>query len=142
MKKVLSVIAIIAIIATLFSCNVNKNLSDAELNALSTSPVQLVDSNKNLSAIEPQKGKLDIPAKGELRVWRDVKHARFSVTLVNASPNQSCEIYYVKSDGNEKWINPSLLANSKLTVTIPTDGHLFIKNFNPNVLSISYTVNP
>lgn len=139
MKKLLFVTAIIA---TLFSCNLNRKLSATELNALSTSPLQLVDSNKNLSAIEPQKGKLDIPAKGELRVWRDVSHARFSVTLVNPSSNQSCEIYYVTSNGNEKWINPSLLANSKLTISIPTDGHLFIKNFNPNVLTISYVVNP
>ncbi|MDZ7877059.1 MAG: hypothetical protein U5L45_05285 [Saprospiraceae bacterium] len=92
----------------------------------------------NSKGIEPKTGKFEVPAKGEFRMWKDVSHARFSVTLVNPSPNQSCEIYYVKSNGNEKWVNPSLLANSKLTVSIPADGHLFIKNFNPNALTISY----
>jgi hypothetical protein len=96
---------------------------------------------RNMTAIEPKSGKFNLPAKGELRVWKGTFHPSFTVTLVNPAPNQSCEVYYVKSDGTEKWINPSLLANSKLTVKIPTDGHLFFKNFNDNVLTISYQVN-
>lgn len=74
MKKLLFVIAIIA---TLFSCHSNSNLSDTERNALINSSAQLVDSNKILTTVELQKGKLDIPAKGELRVWRGVSHVSF-----------------------------------------------------------------
>jgi hypothetical protein len=96
---------------------------------------------RTLVNIQPKSGNLDIPAKGELRVWQNIKHASFNVVLTNANANQSCELYYVKSNGKEKWINPSLLANSSLTVSIPADGHLFIKNFNPNTLTISYQVN-
>lgn len=97
-------------------------------------------SGRNLTAIQPKGGKLTIPAKGELRVWNNLQHASFEVELTNANADQSCEVYYVKSSGTEKWVNPSLIANSKLTVSIPTDGHLFLKNFNPNPLTISYQI--
>ena len=97
-------------------------------------------STQSMTAIEPKSGTFDLPAKGEFRIWRGTSHPSFTVTLVNSSPNQSCEIYKVTSNGNEKWINPSLLANSTLRVTIPADGHLFIKNFNDTVLTISYKV--
>ena len=99
------------------------------------------NSSRNLTNIQPKLGNLEIPAKGELRVWKDIKHPSFDVVLTNANTNQSCEIYYVKSNGTEKWINPSLKASSSQTVSIPTDGHLFIKNFNPNTLTISYKIN-
>jgi hypothetical protein len=98
------------------------------------------NSSRNLENIQPKSGTFEIPANGELRVWKDVVHASFSVVLTNNNPNQSCEIYYVKKNGTEKWVNPSLLAKSTLTVGIPTDGHLFIKNFNPNNLIISYKI--
>ena len=97
--------------------------------------------SRNLANIKPNSGNLEIPAKGELRVWKDIKHPSFDVVLTNSNTNQSCEIYYVKSNSTEKWINPSLQANSSQTVSIPTDGHLFIKNFNPNSLTISYKIN-
>jgi hypothetical protein len=115
MKKLLYCLSIVSI---LMSCN----------------------SNRSMTTIEPKSGKIELPAKGELRMWKDVQHPSFTVTLINPSPNQSCELYYVKSNGAEKWVSPSLLANSKLSVTIPTDGHLFIKNFNNNVLTISYQI--
>jgi len=99
------------------------------------------NSSRNLSNIQPQSGNLNIPAKGELRVWKEIKHPSFDVVLTNQNNNQSCEVYYVKSDGTEKWVNPSLAAKTNVTVTIPKDGHLFIKNFNPNTLTISYKVN-
>jgi hypothetical protein len=99
------------------------------------------NSSKNLANIQPKSGKFEIPSKGEFRVWNDIKHKSFEVVLTNDNENQSCEIYYVKSNGTEKWINPSLKAKSSLTVTIPNDGHLFIKNFNPNTLIISYKIN-
>lgn len=98
------------------------------------------NSSQNLVNIQPQMGNLEIPAKGELRVWKDLKHASFDVVLTNANTAQSCEAYYVKRDGTEKWISPSLLANSKLTVHIPSDGHLFLKNFNPNTFTIAYEI--
>jgi hypothetical protein len=97
-------------------------------------------STQNLSSIEPKSGSWDLPAKGEFRAWRNTTHSRFRVRLTNPSKTQSCELYYVTANGNEKWVTPSLLANSSLTVSIPIDGHLFIKNFNDNVLTISFQV--
>lgn len=97
-------------------------------------------SSQGITNVEPKSGSIEIPAKGEFRMWKDVKHGSFTVTLTNASPNQSVELYKVKSDGSEKWISPSLLANSSQEVTIPADGHLFIKNFNDNNFTIAYKI--
>ena len=97
--------------------------------------------SRNLTNIQPKSGSIEITAKGELRMWKDIKHPSFNVVLTNSNATQSCEVYYVKSDGTEKWISPSLQAKSIQTVTIPTDGHLFVKNFNPNALTISYKIN-
>lgn len=99
------------------------------------------NSSRDLASVEPKVGNIEIPSKGELRMWKDVKHSSFDIVLTNENANQSCEVYYVKANGTERWISPSLLAKSSLTVTIPMDGHLFLKNFNPNALSISYKVN-
>jgi hypothetical protein len=90
--------------------------------------------------IEPKTGTIEISANGEFRMWKDIKHASFTVLITNLSPTQSVELYKVKSNGNEKWVSPSLLANSSLEVTIPANGHLFIKNFNPNVFVITYKI--
>jgi hypothetical protein len=98
-------------------------------------------STCTMASIEPKMGTIDLPQKGELRLWKDIMHPSFSVTLTNNNAQQSCEIYTVKSSGKEKWVSPSLLAKSSLTVTVPANGHLFFKNFNPNTLTISYTVN-
>ena len=98
------------------------------------------NSSKNIIDIQPKSGNLEIPAAGELRVWNNIAHTGFEVRLTNTSPAQSCELYYVQSNGNEKWVNPSLLANSSQTVKIPAKGHLFVKNFNPNTLTISYAI--
>jgi hypothetical protein len=97
-------------------------------------------SSQGITNIQPKTGTIEIPEKGEFRMWRDVKHGSFTVTLTNSSPNQSVELYKVKSDGNEKWVSPSLLANSSQKVIIPADGHLFIKNFNPNTFTITYKI--
>lgn len=97
-------------------------------------------SSQGITNIEPKSGSIEIPAKGEYRMWQNVKHGSFTVTLTNSSPNQSVELYQVKNDGNEKWVNPSLLANSNMDVTIPADGHLFIKNFNGNTFTITYKI--
>ena len=97
-------------------------------------------SAHDISNVQPKSGTIEIPGKGEFRMWKDVKHGSFTVTLANSSPNQSVELYKVKSDGNEKWISPSLLANSSQEVTIPSDGHLFIKNFNGNTFTITYKI--
>ena len=99
------------------------------------------NTSQNLASIEPKSGTLQLPAKGELRIWDKAGHGSFLVTLTNPSKTQSCELYTVNSSGKEKWINPSLLAGSKLTVTIPQNGHLFIKNFNDNLLPVTYRVN-
>ena len=92
-----------------------------------------------ITTIEPKTGTIEIAAKGEFRMWKDVKHGSFTVVLTNSS-SQSVELYKVKSDGNEKWISPSLLANSSQQVTIPADGHLFVKNFNDNIFTLTYKI--
>ena len=97
--------------------------------------------SRNLVGIEPKVGFIEIPAKGEIRVWKGIQHSSFDVLITNTDPKQSVELYTVKANGTEKWVSPSLLANSSLTVTVPTDGHLFIKNFNPNKFKITYKVN-
>ena len=99
------------------------------------------NSSRNLSTIQPKTGIIEITAKSEFRMWKDIKHPSFDVVLTNSSATQSCEVYYVKSSGTEKWISPSLQANSSKTITIPKDGHLFLKNFNPNTLTINYKIN-
>ncbi len=99
------------------------------------------NSSRNLATIQPKTGSIEIPTKGESRMWKNTKHSSFDVVLTNSNATQSCEIYSVKSGGAEKWISPSLLANSSLTVTVPADGHLFFKNFNPNSLTIGYKIN-
>ncbi len=98
------------------------------------------NSNRKLVNIQPRFGTIEIPAKGEIRVWNNIAHQNFDVSLTNDNTNQSCEIYYVKRNGTEKWVSPSLIAKTSLTIKIPTDGHLFIKNFNPNALTISYKI--
>jgi hypothetical protein len=97
-------------------------------------------SSQGISNVQPKSGTIEIPAKGEFRMWKDVSHGSFTVTLTNSSPNQSVELYKVKSNGSEKWISPSLLANSSQEVTIPADGYLFIKNFNDNSFTVAYKI--
>jgi hypothetical protein len=36
--------------------------------------------------------------------------------------------------------SPSLQAGKTMTITVPVNGHLFFKNFNPNTLKIDYNV--
>lgn len=97
-------------------------------------------SSQGIVNIQPKSGAIEIPAKGEFRMWKDVSHGSFTVTLTNSSATQSVELYIVKSNGSEKWVSPSLLANSSQDVTVPADGHLFIKNFNANSFTVSYTI--
>jgi hypothetical protein len=93
-----------------------------------------------MATIQPKSGIIELPAKGELRIWKDLVHPSFSVTLSNSSATQSCEVYKVKDNGNEKWVSPSLQAGKTLTITVPSNGHLFFKNFNGNILKIEYKV--
>ena len=97
-------------------------------------------STGSMSAIQPKSGTIELPAKGELRIWKNTIHPSFTVKLTNAGEKQSCEVYKVTDSGREKWISPSLLAGSSLTITVPANGHLFFKNFNNNVLKIEYSV--
>ena len=97
-------------------------------------------SSNGIANIDPKTGSIEIPPRGEFRMWKDTKHGNFRVMLTNLSANQSVELYKVKSDGNESWISPSLLANSSMNVLIPADGHLFIKNFNPNTFTLTYKI--
>lgn len=97
-------------------------------------------SSQGISNIQPASGAIEIPAKGEYRMWKDVSHGSFTVRLNNSSANQSVELYIVKSNGQEKWVSPSLLANSSQDLTIPADGHLFIKNFNADLFTVTYKI--
>jgi hypothetical protein len=92
------------------------------------------------SNIQPRSGTIEVSAKNEIRAWKEVEHGSFTITLTNSSPNQPVELYKVKSNGSEKWISPSLPANSTREVTIPADGYLFIKNFNLSTLTITYKI--
>ena len=116
-----------------------KNLISSAI-IFATMLISSCNSNKNLVSIQPKTGFLEIPAKGELRMWNHLEHASFTVILTNLSLTQSCELYAVKNNGNEKWVSPSLLANTTLSVSIPANGHLFVKNFNDNVLKINYQI--
>ena len=98
-------------------------------------------STGSIASIQPKSGKLTLPVKGELRIWKDILHPSFTVTLSNSSATQSCEVYTVNDSGYEKWVNPSLLAGTSLTVKVPANGHLFFKNFNNNVFTVNYQVN-
>ncbi len=93
-----------------------------------------------MANIEPKTGSIELPMKGEFRIWKGITHPSFSVTLSNSSPTQSCEVYKVSIIGNEKWVSPSLQAGETMTIKVPANGHLFFKNFNPNTLKIDYKV--
>ncbi|MBL7838612.1 MAG: hypothetical protein JNJ75_00580 [Cyclobacteriaceae bacterium] len=97
-------------------------------------------TSNGISNIQPKSGRIEIPANGEVRMWRDVRHSGFILAVTNPSPGQSVELYTVRSDGSEKWVSPSLIANTSLNVTIPADGHLLIKNFNENIFTITYKI--
>jgi hypothetical protein len=133
-------------------CCVIKTLSEEKLNfkkmkqlVFGLLVVIIVVSNSckttgTMASIEPKFGKMELPAKGEFRMWRDLAHPSFSVILTNSSATQSCEVYKVTKDGVEKWVSPSLQAGKSLTVTVPANGYLFLKNFNDNILEIGYKV--
>ena len=93
-----------------------------------------------MTVIQPKQGTIELPEKGEFRIWKGIAHPSFTVTLYNPSATQSCEVYTVKRSGKEKWISPSLQAGKTLTITVPANGHLFLKNFNQNILKIEYKV--
>jgi hypothetical protein len=97
-------------------------------------------STGSIAAIQPKSGIIELPSKGEFRIWKDISHPSFTVILTNPAAVQSCEVYTVKFSGSEKWISPSLIAGKSLTVSVPANGHLFFKNFNDNVLRIEYKV--
>ena len=42
-------------------------------------------STSNLAVIEPKQGTIELPAKGEFRIWKDIAHPSFTVTLANPS---------------------------------------------------------
>ncbi len=97
-------------------------------------------STGTMANIQPKTGSMELPMKGEFRIWNGITHPSFSVTLSNPSATQSCEVYKVSSIGIEKWVSPSLQSGKTMTITVPANGHLFFKNFNPNTLKINYII--
>ena len=97
-------------------------------------------SSYGITNIDPKTGSIEVEASKNFRMWKNIRHGSFTVKLTNLSHTQSVELYKVKSNGNETWISPSLLANSSQQVVIPADGHLFLKNFNPNTITIIFKI--
>jgi hypothetical protein len=97
-------------------------------------------TNKDFADIQPKAGIIEIPAKGEIRIWKDINHASFEVQLTNNDTSATCEVYCVNSKGKEKWINPSLQAKKQLVINIPKNGYLLIKNFNTKNIGVSYKI--
>lgn len=89
--------------------------------------------------ISPKQGTVTVPAKGEIRIWENIEHNSFVVHLENKSTTNSCEAYTVNNN-YEKWIAPSLLAQSRLDFTVPSDGSILLKNFSDENLTINYTI--
>ncbi len=94
----------------------------------------------NLTNIQPKSGTLEIPDKGEVRIWENIEHTRFDVVLINTNSAQSCEVCYIKNNGAEKCISPSLTAKRSLKVTIPRYGYLLLKNPNSDKVIVEYKV--
>ncbi len=115
MNLIIKIIAIITILFFQFSC-------------------------KSIQDISPKQGTIMVPAKGEIRMWDKVDHDSFYLKLENKSVKNSCEAYKVKN-AYEKWISPSLLANKSLEFSIANNGHLLLKNFSDEVITIKYTIN-
>lgn len=105
---------------------------------LATTLILLQLSCKTID-ISPKKGTITVPAKGEIRVWENLEHNSFSLHLEDKSTTNSCEAYTIKNN-YEKWISPSLLANSALDFTVPSNGAVLLKNFSNENLTINYTI--
>ncbi len=97
-------------------------------------------SCKSSQAISPKQGTINVPEKGEIKVWENIEHDSFSLKLENTSTKNSCEAYKVKN-GVEKWISPSLLANKSLEFSIASNGYLLLKNFSNEVITVNYLIN-
>ena len=61
-----------------------KNLISSAI-IFATMLISSCNSNKNLVSIQPKNGILEIPAKGELRMWNHLEHESFKVKLTNSS---------------------------------------------------------
>ena len=97
-------------------------------------------SCRSVPEISPKQGTIVVPAKSEIKIWDNINHDSFTLKLENTSTKNSCEAYKVKN-GNQKWISPSLLANKTLEFSIAANGHLLLKNFSDEVITIKYIIN-
>ncbi|MDN3676262.1 hypothetical protein QWY90_02935 [Flavobacterium paronense] len=106
--------------------------------SMSTALILLAFSCKTVN-ISPKQASITVPAKGAISIWQNIEHASFSLHLENKNTTNSCEAYTVKNNV-EKWISPSLLADSTLDFTVPTNGSVLLKNFSNENLTITYTI--
>lgn len=97
-------------------------------------------SYKSLPEVSPKQGTIVVPAKGEIKMWDNISHESFTLKLENTSTKNSCEAYKV-TNGSEKWISPSLMANKTLKFSIATNGYLLLKNFSDEVITVKYSIN-
>lgn len=88
--------------------------------------------------ITPKSGKIEVPAKGNLTLWEG-KHGSFSATITNPNEKASVELYTVKGS-KKKWVTPSLLAKKSITVSVASDGSLYIENFNSDKIILDVKV--
>ena len=66
------------------------------LKLLLYSTIMSCSSSHGITNIEPKTGSIEISAKTEFRMWKDIKHGSFTVMLTNLSHIQSVELYKVK----------------------------------------------
>jgi hypothetical protein len=92
------------------------------------------NSSSVIANMQPQKGNIEVPTNSQLRVWMDVQLSIFDVVLTHLTAKQCCKVCCEKSDEKGKWVNPSFLFKTSISVTTPATGYLLLKNFNANTI--------
>ena len=114
MKSIMTITAIVSILILQFSC-------------------------KSAMDISPKSATINVPARGEIKLFDNIEHSFFSIILTNQSRKKSCEIYVVKN-GVKKWITPSLLANKQLYFSISSSAYVLLENFSDENISVVYSI--
>jgi hypothetical protein len=97
-------------------------------------------SCKSVKEIAPKTATIIVPAKGEIKLFKNSEHSSFSINLTNKSTKNSCEAFTVKND-YKKWISPSLLANKDLDFSVSSDSYVLLENYSNENISVIYTIN-
>lgn len=114
MKNILTTLVLLTIIFYQFSCKMQ------------------IDISQRTTTV-------NVPAKGELKLFQNTQHSLFSINVKNKSVKNSCEVYIVKN-GNKKWISPSLAINGELDFSVPRDASVLLENYSGENISIIYII--